>query len=108
MNILDSKDLQDRLNELTDIAMEDRDRSEEQELVELEDMSNQVTDWRYGATLIAVEDFPEYREELLKDCGDLPKDIPWYIAIDWNKTADNIAVDYSIITYQGQDYYYHN
>lgn len=79
--------------------------AEAEELAELETLEDEISEWRHGETLVRDCDFVDYVEEMLKDCGDLPKDIPWYIAIDWQKTADNIAMDYSIVTYQGQDYY---
>jgi Antirestriction protein (ArdA) len=53
-------------------------------------------DW-YPVTLIRDHYFTDYARELLEDCGDIPKDIPHYIAIDWDATADNIRVDYSSV-----------
>ena len=32
--------------------------------------------------------------QLLEDCGDLPKDLPAYIHIDWKRTAHDIMMDY--------------
>lgn len=88
-----------------EMAKLDFGEDEAEELAELEELESEISEWRHGETLILDCDFVEYVEDMLKDCGDLPKDIPWYIAIDWQKTADNIAMDYSIVTYQGQDYY---
>lgn len=51
-------------------------------------------DW-YPVTLIRDHYFTDYCRELTQDIGDLPKDIPAYIAIDWDATADNLRVDYS-------------
>jgi hypothetical protein len=48
--------------------------------------------------------FAEYVEELVKDIGDMPEQIPDYIAIDWEKTADNVRVDYTEIDYDGVTY----
>ena len=31
---------------------------------------------------------------LLEDTGDIPKDLPWYIAIDWGTTAETVMQDY--------------
>jgi len=61
-------------------------------------------DWRYGATLIREDHFTEYCQELLDDIGDLPKDLPGYIAIDWDKTADNLRVDYTEVDFDGTTY----
>ena len=62
-------------------------------------------DW-YPITLIHESYFVEYCEELVKDVGDLPKEIPSYIEIDWDKTAENMKWDYSSIEIDGNTYYY--
>ena len=82
-------------------AQMDFGEDEAEELAELEELESEISEWRHGETLIRDCDFVEYVEDMLKDCGDLPKDIPWYIAIDWQKTADNVAMDYTTVTYQG-------
>ena len=46
--------------------------------------------WRggwYPVTLIADEYFTEYAIDMLKDCGELPANIPHYIVIDEEATA---------------------
>ena len=62
-------------------------------------------DWEHGETLIRKTYFTEYVEDLLKDCGDLPTEIPWYIVIDWEATARNIKVDYTESDFAGVTYY---
>lgn len=65
--------------------------------------------WRgewFPITLISEDYFVDYVKELLIDCGDLPKDIPHYIEIDWQKTAENIAVDYSVIDFNEKTFFY--
>jgi len=62
-------------------------------------------DW-YPVTFINESYFPDYTEELVKDCCDLPRDIPGYIAIDWNKTAGNIKVDYTSVEIGTDTYWY--
>ncbi len=59
-----------------------------------------------GVTLIPESEFVEYAEELLKDCGELPRDIPHYIVIDWEATADNIKQDYSTLSFERVTYLY--
>lgn len=73
---------------------------------DLEDASDEVGEWIHGEALIHEDYWVEYVEELCKDIGDLPKDVPWYIAIDWEKTADNIKMDYSELTIAGHTYFY--
>ena len=65
--------------------------------------------WRgewYPAHLISDEYFPTYVRELLQDCGVIPSDLPFYVAIDWNKTAANVGVDYTTTTVRGIEYLY--
>lgn len=67
-------------------------------------------DWDYGETLIHEDYWVEYVEELCKEVGDVPSDLPWYIAdcIDWEAVADNIAVDYMTEEIKGNTYYMRN
>jgi hypothetical protein len=62
-------------------------------------------DW-YPVTLIRDSYFQTYARELLEDCGDIPRDLPDYIAIDWQTTADNIRVDYTACEIDGITYWY--
>lgn len=62
-------------------------------------------DW-YPHTLIRESCFVEHCQDLLSDIGDLPKDLPSYIEIDWQKTADNLRVDYSEVEYEGVTFLY--
>lgn len=62
-------------------------------------------DW-YPITLIAESYFTDYAKEMLEDCGELPRDLPSYIAIDWEETADNLKVDYAEIELGGSTYLY--
>jgi hypothetical protein len=62
-------------------------------------------DW-YPVTLIEDAYFVEYVQDLLADCGELPRDLPHYIAIDWRTTARNIRTDYSSVDVDGLTYWY--
>ena len=62
-------------------------------------------DW-YPVTFIRDSYFTEYAEELVQDIGDLPNNIPDYIAIDWEQTANNIRQDYSSVEIDGDTYWY--
>ena len=86
----------------------DFDNDEQTELTELEAMESEIPEWRHGETLIPEDEFVDYCEELCKDIGDVPREIPWYIEIDWDKTAENIRQDYSEVEYQGTTYLYRN
>jgi hypothetical protein len=62
-------------------------------------------DW-YPVTLIQDKYFEDHARELLDDCGLIPKDLPHYIAIDWETTAQNIQVDYTPVEIDGLTYWY--
>lgn len=73
-------------------------------LKKLADQLEGYGDWEHGEALIRESYFVEYVEDLLKDCGDLPKDIPWYIVIDWEATARHIRMDYTEGDFDGVTY----
>lgn len=50
----------------------------------------------------------DYVQEMLEDTGDIPKDLPHYIVIDWESTARNIQYDYVSIDVGGTDFWIRN
>jgi hypothetical protein len=128
MGYLDTRDLQARLEELESEredfqnTVDDAEEGEEkqtaqeeldvwdaenlEELEALRELKDEVSEWDDGNTLIPEEDWIDYVQELLIDIGDLPRNIPWYIEIDWDRTAENIAQDYGTVDYLGTTYYY--
>ena len=62
-------------------------------------------DW-YPATLISEKYFEDHARELLEDCGTIPKDLPWFVAIDWETTAQNIQGDYTSVDVGSTVYWY--
>lgn len=62
-------------------------------------------DW-YPVTLIRDSYFTDYAQELVYDIGDMPREIPSYIEIDWEATARNIRMDYSSVEFDGVTYWY--
>ena len=106
-DIIDSRQVIERIEELQGLdALEDDDK---EELLALEELQSEAEgysdDWKYGVTLIRDSYFTEYAEELCKDIGDIPKDIPHYIEIDWEKTAANIQQDYTSVEFDGVTYW---
>lgn len=59
-----------------------------------------------GVTLIRAGHFIDYARELVEDCGDLPRDLPWWIVVDWEATADHVRMDYTSSTLVGTEYFY--
>ena len=127
MPYLDTRDLEKRREELQDeldsleealndaieahedgaeelLELQEWKEENQEELDELTSLSEEISEWQDGATLIPGDEFTEYCQELLEDIGDLPKDMPWYIVIDWEATADNLKADYTEVEYQGTTY----
>jgi len=80
------------------------------ELKSLQAFAKQVedycTDYLHGETLIRESYFTDYVEELVKDCYGLPSDLPSFIVIDWEATAENVKQDYSEADFDGVTYYF--
>lgn len=62
-------------------------------------------DW-YPVTLICESSFSDAMMELVQDIGDLPKNLPSYLVIDWEATVENMRVDYSSVEIDGTEYWY--
>ena len=60
-------------------------------------------DW-YPLILIKDSYFTDYCMDLVQDIGDIPRDIPSYLVIDWDATADNLRYDYSETSIGDNDY----
>lgn len=69
-----------------------------------EDVEGYAGDGMRGTTLIRESYFADYAEELIKDIGALPEEVPSYIVIDWEATANNIRVDYTETDFDGVTY----
>ena len=97
--------LEDKVAE-TQEAVDDID-FDDTELAELRALKDEIgSEWKYGVQLIPVDDFTDYCQEMLEDCGDLPKDLPSYIIIDWDETAENLKADYAETEFRGETYLY--
>jgi len=130
-DVIDSRDIIERIEELESIredlkseiddtnaeivearkALKEFDESDDGEeltiLKKLEEEASGSPDWIYGKTLIRDSYFAEYSEELCKDIGDIPKELPWYIAnnIDWDGVARAIKADYMSVEFDGVEYW---
>ena len=109
--ILDVRDLIERYEELETT----RDDDEEDEYLTLKAVLEELKgnggdeEWRddwYPITLVSESYFIAYTQELLEDCGYIPKDFPSWIAIDWEKTAEAVQTDYTYISIDGWSFWY--
>ena len=75
-------------------------------LVALAEEGSGSADWNYGETLIHEDYFEEYAQQLAEDLGLLGRDLDWPAScIDWKEAAEQLAIDYSLIDFDGQSYY---
>lgn len=113
-DIIDSRDVIARIQELKDekfdfeeenLGEEWEDNEELDALESLESDAQYYGDWAHGATLINSNYFTEYCEALCVDIGAVSSDLPDYIVIDWEQTAENIKADYSEIDFDGESFF---
>ena len=115
-DIIDLRDITARVEELdpeySDIKLTDDEAKELAELQAiLDDLKGYGGDeqWRgdwYPVTLICDSYFTDYARELLEDCGTIPRDMPWFVEVDWDATARNVRMDYTPIDIDGVTYWY--
>lgn len=131
-DVIDSRDVIARIQELEDELQDLEDAADEmaddtvrcteimaeisewrsgdngQELKALRALASEAEDyapdWQHGETLIRESYWPTYAKQLVEDVGDLPHNIPHYIVIDWEATADNLKVDYTEVDFDGVTY----
>lgn len=122
-DIIDVRDVIARVEELREIrdnSMEvagedghEMDADEKEELEKLEELLDDLCgyggdeQWEgnwYPVTLINESHFEEYMDDMLEDCGDLPKNIPHYLTITVD--YDALKQDYSEVEFEGDTYYY--
>lgn len=89
-----------------ELAFDEEDQQELKALRSLqEEAEGYCEDWRHGAQLIRDSYFVEAMQELCDDIGDLPKNLPSYIEIDWERTASNLQTDYTSVEFDGVTYW---
>lgn len=121
-DIIDSWDIIKRIEDLEEMRADMLEEAKEtgcakgvwettEEAIELEALQalaeqgeSESSDWIHGETLIRRSYFVEYVQDLLADCGEIPRNLPHYIEIDWDATANNIEADYASIDFDGVEY----
>lgn len=114
--VIDSRDVIARFEELKgerEVLEDDIEKVNEwdgdngEEFKNLRDLIEECEghdDWEHGETLIHRDYWVEYCQQLLEDIGYIPKDLPSWIVIDWEATADNIEADYSVVVFGDEVY----
>jgi chromosome segregation ATPase len=55
-----------------------------------------------GDSLINEDDFTDYVQDM---ANDTVGDIPHWLVIDWEATAENVAMDYTVVEFEGETWY---
>lgn len=117
LEVIDSRDIIERLEELEseysdhiDNNGTDEDFSNMEELEGLRTINEEWSDnaeWEYGAFFVRDSYWQDYAEQLVRDIGDLPDELPSYIEIhiDWEGVASEIQQDYSEYDFDGVTYW---
>lgn len=115
MDVIDTRDLQDRLDEITNDLELNQEVLSPEEVRELEVERDEILalkeevdgysgdTFEDGVQLIGEESFTEHVQDLLRDTGEVP-DLPWYVEVDWDATANHLRVDYTEVDFQGTTY----
>lgn len=109
-DVIDSRDIIDRIAELEAEGEEALDEDERGELVALKDLAldgeTNVPDWPYGETLIRDDYFVTYAQQLADDIGATNSDQGWPLGfIDWDAAADALKMDYTELDFDGVTYW---
>jgi soluble cytochrome b562 len=97
---------EESLEETLQNAIDNFSDDDKEELEELEELEAEISDFRHGETMIPVDDFEDYARELAEDLGAIERNASWpNNHIDWEAAAEALAQDYTIVSYQGDDYY---
>lgn len=80
-----------------------------EEITDIEKLEDEVNDYagdnfEDGVYLIVEDDFEDFVEQDLEDCGYISKDFPTWVEIDWKATANNVKQDYSEVEFRGTNY----
>ena len=101
-------DIDNKLEEIAECEFEYNRYSKE--FAELEALkeeieSNSDEGFEYGIQLIHENYIDDYLDGMLEDCDYIPKDLPYWVEIDWQATYDNMKEDYNEIELNGNTFY---
>ena len=108
-DIIDSRDVIARIEELDALTDAEITTDEVNELTILRALAEQgedVEDWQHGATLIRDSYFEEYAEQLAEELDLIPADATWpATCIDWEQAARELRMDYTSVEFGGVTYW---
>lgn len=96
----------DKLNDFKDVWS-----TELEKITQINDLEDEINSYAGdnfddGVYLIDEDNFEDFVEQDLEDCGYIPKDFPTWIEINWERTANNVKIDYSEVEFRGNIYLY--
>lgn len=116
-DIIDSRDIIARIEELETAFNDEEAGLSEEELEELkalqalaEEAEDYSSDWIHGEQLIRRSYFVDYITQLIHDCYELPKEFnsgnwPYrHMTIDYEAAADEAEQDYASVDFDGVEY----
>ena len=114
-DIFDSRDAEDRIEELREeIESDERfvDFGQEEELEDLLSFKEEAistfgeTEWDDGITFIADHHFTEFAETFAGDIGAINPDAGWPISsINWDDAAEQLKYDYAEVSLGNTNYW---
>lgn len=108
---IDSRDVDDRIEELGDLPEESLDDDDKAELAALNKLKEDVdsSEWKYGLQLIRDSYFETHARDLADDIGAIDAKAGWPCnCIDWAQAAKELQYDYSTVEYDGITYWFRN
>lgn len=114
-DVIDSREITARIEELEDRKEEEELSPEEEEeleaLLKLAEQCEGYGDWDGGEGLIRDSYFTDYIKELIEDCYSLPKEFnsgewPWrHMKIDYEAAAEEAKQYYMEVDFDGVPYW---
>lgn len=106
----EAESLRDEMNE--DIEGEGEsytpeEAGEVEEIIEaINDLEGEIGEFDDGNTLIPEYEWVEYAQQLAEEIGAVNEEANWpNNCIDWERAARELAMDYTLVDIDGQDYY---
>jgi hypothetical protein len=109
--ILDKADMHDAIDLQHDTALEldEWDADNASELAALKALAEDAegyVDWKHGAQLIRDDYFEDHAREMAEDMGAVKDDASWpYTCIDWEQAARELQQDYTSVEFDGVTYW---
>lgn len=98
--VIDTRSLEEIRNWLDD--GDDTDEEDRALVTAIDELREDVTEWYDGNVLIRDDYFVEYAQETAEDLGAVDDSSRWPCdCIDWERAADELALDYHEVEFNG-------